>query len=107
MDSIFFRPTKNSILECRSVIEEKMWFWEGMSSLANNLKILLLALPNRSGDSCLVPVSINHIPRIATTSGKWSNSGEFSLVAVRELLYFCVIEIGFAQGAICLIAVSL
>ena len=57
-----FRPTKNSILECRSVIEEKMWFWEGMSSLANNLKILLLALPNRSGDSCLVPVSINQIP---------------------------------------------
>ena len=44
---------------------------------------------------------------IATTSRKWSNSGEFSLVAVRELLYFCVIEIGFAQGAICLIAVSL
>nr|TKW28525.1 hypothetical protein SEVIR_3G333500v2 [Setaria viridis] len=99
------------ILDYRSVIEEKMWFWEGMSSLAGSLKILFLASsPNRSEDFCLVPVSINQIPTNATTSRsrKWSNSGGgFSLLAVRELRIFLWSKLGSAQGAIYLIAVPL
>jgi hypothetical protein len=54
---ILTRSAMGLVSDCRSAIEEEMWFWEGMSSLATSLKILFWASPNCSEDFCRLPLS--------------------------------------------------
>lgn len=101
---ILTRSAMGLVSDCRSAIEEEMWFWEGMSSLATSLKILFWASPNCSEDFCRLPLSINQIPTNSAASRKWSNSGRGSEGGCCIFLWS---KLGSAQGAICLIVVLL